>query len=194
MILFAKAPIPGRVKTRLLKKLSPEQAASLHSALVAGAWRLLQTVPGDAELHTDVETDAWPEISPRKIQAEGDLGVRMYTALEAALSQGRPRAMILGSDAPALPESHLTALLNSNADVALGPTEDGGYYAISCRRVRPEMFDGVRWSTRHALTDTTAAALRCGLSIQVGAPWFDVDEPEDLVRLGAYPELSGFAV
>jgi glycosyltransferase A (GT-A) superfamily protein (DUF2064 family) len=67
--------------------------------------------------------------------------------------------------------------------VALGPCEDGGYYAISCRRTHPEMFRGVEWSSARALEQTEEAARRCGLSVERGLGWYDVDRIEDLRRL-----------
>lgn len=182
ILLFAKAPVAGRVKTRLSPHLTPGQAAALHERMVSDTWSRLEGL-GDLELHTDVATEAWPQAAVRRLQVEGDLGARMYHALEAALGQGRPRVMIAGSDAPQLPAAQLRDLLNADADVALGPAEDGGYYAISCRRIHPRMFEGVRWSTRSALSDTAAAVLRCALSVHVGAPWYDIDTPEDLGRL-----------
>jgi hypothetical protein len=191
MILFAKTPIPGRVKTRLIGRLSPEQAAALHEAMVRDAWQRLGPL-GPIELHTDEETVAWEGIGPRRLQAEGDLGRRMLGAFEHALNDGYGLALIVGSDAPGLPAAHIAALLESAADVALGPTADGGYYAIGCRRPHPRMFEGVRWSTPHALADTVAACARCGLSVHVGPAWFDIDEPADLERLRDYPPLAGF--
>ncbi|MCC6390039.1 MAG: TIGR04282 family arsenosugar biosynthesis glycosyltransferase [Bryobacterales bacterium] len=184
ILLFAKAPVAGKVKTRLMPPLDGEQAAKVHEALVGEMWgRLGELGEADRELCTDEETTAWPEAAPRRLQASGDLGERMFAALEEALAKGRPKAMIVGSDTTGLPAGRLRDLLRSEADVALGPAEDGGYYAICCRRVRAGMFDGVRWSTAHALADTVAGALRCGLAVQVGAPWFDIDTAKDLERL-----------
>lgn len=185
LILFAKAPVPGRVKTRLTPVLTPLQAAELHERLVTEVWKRLNSLnlDADAELHTDVETDAWPEAQPRQLQTAGDLGVRMLSALQKGLADGRPKVTIVGSDIWNLPETHLLDLLAAKADVALGPTEDGGYYAIACRRMDPRMFDGVRWSTNHTLADTVSGCLRCGLGIHVGQRWHDIDTPEDLNRL-----------
>ena len=70
----------------------------------------------------------------------------MIHALEAGLDSGYQRVMIIGSDAPTLPAAHVSALLAADADIAFGPAEDGGFYAISARRVDPAMFDGVAWS------------------------------------------------
>ena len=74
-------------------------------------------------------------------------------------------------------------LLESTTDVTLGPTLDGGYYGIACRKIRPSMLNGVRWSSSDALHDTICAVERCGLSHALGPEWFDVDTPDDLGRL-----------
>jgi rSAM/selenodomain-associated transferase 1 len=182
--LFAKAPVPGRVKTRL--GLPPEEAAALHSDLVRQTLVMLDALrpETDVELSSDEPTDAWREFRlARTIQAGGSLGDRIYAALSKGLAAGHPRAAVLGSDSPGLPPAHIRALLASPAEVAIGPTEDGGFYAIACLRIAPGMFGGVRWSTAFALDDTVAGARRCGLSVELGPPWFDVDRPEDLVRL-----------
>ena len=73
--------------------------------------------------------------------------------------------------------------------VVLGPAADGGYYAISCRRTHPGMFDGVEWSGPRALQGTVRAARQCGLTVTLGDTWFDIDTPDDLVRLARSPSL-----
>jgi hypothetical protein len=97
--------------------------------------------------------------------------------------------MVVGSDSPTLPAGHLQKLLESGADVALGPCEDGGYYAIACRRVHERMFEGVEWSSPGALEQTARAARACGLSVDVGEAWWDVDEPASLARLASLDDL-----
>lgn len=175
--LFARAPIPGRAKTRLIPALGAEGAAALHERMVADALPRLDGI-GELELHTDEATAAWPAYEGiRKLQVPGDLGAKML----AVLSE-RPHTMIVGGDAPAIPRSYLEALRDSPADVAIGPTEDGGYYAISARRADPRMFEGVEWSSGRELRQTIAACERCGLSVFLGSWWFDIDTVEDLDR------------
>jgi rSAM/selenodomain-associated transferase 1 len=191
IILFAKAPVAGRVKTRLEPVLGAEAALDLHKAFVLDMLDKLSTLSGATgiELHTDIATDAWrrPNVVLRT-QISGDLGSRMLHAL------GGRWACIVGSDAPTLPVSHIEALLASSADLALGPCEDGGYYAISCRRAHPDMFRGVEWSSERALEQTEKSARQCGLSVERGPGWYDVDRPGDLKRLrdeGNLPEHTG---
>lgn len=113
----------------------------------------------------------------------------MLHALEEALSAGHPRVVIVGSDAPTLPAGHIAALLESRADVALGPTDDGGFYAISCRRTHPDMFQDVEWSCPSTMDQTVRAIEACGLTVEIGPRWFDIDELEDLERLLQSPDL-----
>lgn len=184
VIIFAKAPIAGRVKTRL--GADPVQAATLHASFVRDTLGMVETLrdEADLELSTDRPTDEWAEFSiPLSLQSEGDLGQRMFNAMDGALSRGRRQVVIVGSDSPLLPPAHLGCLLKSTADLALGPTDDGGYYAIACRKTASAMFDGVRWSTASTLADTLAAAGRCGLKADLGSTWFDVDLRGDLDRL-----------
>lgn len=188
IIVFAKAPLPGRVKTRLIPPLTPDDAVELHLAFVRDTLESLVSLTGqaDIELHTDIETDAWNDMQvPRRIQYEGDLGLKMLKALSSALDRGHPQAMILGSDSPSLPVSHVQAILDLDSDIALGPADDGGYYAIAARRTTGELFSGVRWSTPNALQDTMWSCLAAGLSCQLGPAWFDVDDEAGLWHLRA---------
>jgi rSAM/selenodomain-associated transferase 1 len=192
MILFAKAPIPGRVKTRLATAIGAEPAAELYRAFVVDTISKLTEFRdvADIELHTDTLTDAWSTAGvARDLQVAGGLELKLLHALAGALQTGRPQAMVLGSDSPTLPRGHIQRLLDSKADVALGPCEDGGYYAIACRCVRPEMFGGVEWSTPYVLEQTERAVRASGLSVERGDLWYDVDEPEDLARLMKDPAL-----
>jgi rSAM/selenodomain-associated transferase 1 len=186
IVLFAKAPTPGRVKTRL--GVDSARAAQIHSSFVRQTLVMLESLRGEAdlELSTDEPTGAWREFPvARSVQSPGQLGDRIYAALETALASGRPKALILGSDSPGLPAAHIRALLASSADACLGPVEDGGFYAIACSRTAPAMFENVRWSTSATLSDTLRALKDCELSVELGPAWFDVDRPEDLTRLGA---------
>lgn len=189
VVVFAKAPVPGRVKTRLAGTLGDAGAAKLYEQMVGLLLTRLTSgaVPENAavELHTDMDTDAWSAFGvSRQLQCSGDLGARMLAALQGRLEAGFAQAMITGGDAPTVPASHWAELAEADADVVLGPAEDGGYYAICCRKVAPSMFDGVAWGTPQALKQTEAACKKAGLSVARGPVWFDIDEPSDLARIG----------
>lgn len=178
VVVFAKAPRPGLVKTRL--GLDGAAAALLQEAFVRDTLALaLEAAVGPVELHVDVETDAWRDIpvSTRLLQTAGDLGARMLAALRDGPT------LIVGSDAPTLPAAHLPAMARVPGDIVLGPAEDGGYWAILARRTDERLFDGVEWSTARTRAQTEAAARACGLTVGLGPMWFDCDEPADLRRL-----------
>lgn len=182
VVVFAKAPRPGFVKTRL--GLDGVAAALVQEAFVRDTLELaFEAAVGPVELHTDVETDAWRDlpVSARLLQVPGDLGTRMLAALS-----GQP-TLLVGSDAPTLPVGHLQAMARAPGDVVLGPAEDGGYWAILARRTDARMFEGVDWSTARTRAQTEAAARACGFTVSLGPAWFDCDEPGDLRRLTAAP-------
>ena len=191
IILFAKSPLPGRVKTRLIPTLSPELAADLHSAFVRDMINRFCDLRGTHfELHTDTESDAWRDLTvARKLQITEDLGLKMIHALDLGLASGHPRVIVIGSDAPTLPVTHVADLLQSTADVALGPASDGGFYAIAARKTHPRMFEHVTWSQPDTMARTVEAVQRTGLSVDIGAEWFDVDEPADLEVLLAASDV-----
>jgi uncharacterized protein len=186
VVIFAKAPIPGQVKTRLAADSSPEFAAHLHQAFVADLVHRLRALDVEIEIHSDAA--AWHELRvPNRLQVAGDLGARMSYVFRQAL-QSRKRVLILGADSPSVPLEFLRELLESSADLAFGPADDGGYYAVAAGRWNEAMFQGVNWSTSSALADSVAAARQCGLSFEIGKQWFDIDEYKDLARL--LPDLA----
>jgi uncharacterized protein len=191
IILFAKSPVPGRVKTRLLTVLTPDLAAELHSAFVLDmVERLRQIDDADFELHTDTCSDAWKSLGvTRKVQISGDLGLKMVHALQQGLDAGASSVMVVGSDVPTVPIGHVRLVLDSPRDISLGPAFDGGFYAISARRTHEKMFESVPWSHRETLGRTVEAMQRCGLSFELGQGWYDVDEPADLEELIRTPHL-----
>ncbi len=194
--LFAKAPREGMVKTRLVGKLTPMEAAAFHRECAFAVWERLAVLPlADAFLYSDLR---WPEFEALvgaerfQLQRGADLGVRMALCLQEMLAFGYRKVLIVGSDAPTLRTAQLEEALDALAktDAVLGPSEDGGFTLIGARRTAPGMFDGVAWSR----PDTCAAALRAmraagletGTTLSVG---YDVDRPEDLERLEWDPGL-----
>ena len=179
--LFARAPVPGRAKSRLGQAIGAERAAELAQSFVLDTLARCAEVGGLApELHVDAEHPFFLSLGvPVVLQVEGDLGARMDHALGRA-------AMVLGTDAPTLPARTLQDALEADTDVVLTPVADGGYVLV---RARP-FFAGhpIRWSSRHALADTLRAA--GSRSVRLTRPHYDVDELADLRLLATHLRLD----
>jgi hypothetical protein len=194
LVLFAKTPLPGRVKTRLTPPLSPEQAAEFHWACVCDTWEKVERVASASRyLYSD---GSWAQGGPptsaaQRLQRGADLGDRMYNCFQELSDRGHQRVLIVGSDSPTLPPAYIEQGLAAlaTADTVLGPSEDGGYYAIGCRRPHPAMFAGVPWSSSDALQRTEQNLHTLGHTIHRLPLWYDVDTPSDLQRLAAEASL-----
>jgi len=194
VIVFARAPLPGRAKTRLAAKLGAWGAARLHARLTE---RALQTAIasrcGPVELHgtPDARHPFFLKEERRfgitlRGQSSGDLGERMHHALRAALRRHR-YALLIGVDAPELRASDLRRalrLLRSGCDVVIAPAEDGGYALIACRRAPRPIFERIEWGGNEVCAQTVARLARLRLRWSALRTVWDVDRPEDVERLG----------
>jgi uncharacterized protein len=191
MCVFVKEPRPGRVKTRLAASLGPRQAATLAEAFLADTLETVRALPSSRRIAAVEPTDYEPPSAiERWPQGEGDLGDRIERIARRALRDA-PWLLVVGTDSPGMPRRLLARAIERLAvedgpDAVVGPCDDGGYYALGLRR--PFALSDVRWSTRHACSDTEAAIVRAGLRSERLEPWFDVDEPADLWRLEAMIE------
>jgi uncharacterized protein len=193
LVLMAKAPVPGRVKTRLCPPLSPVQAAAL--ALAALEDTLAAAAGCGAErrvMALDGEPGPWlpPGIGVMP-QAGGALGERMAAAFAAV----EPPALMIGMDAPQLTVALLDAGLAALArhDAALGPAEDGGYWAIGLRRPVPGVFDGVPMGGPGTAAAQRRRLEQLGLSVAGLPPLRDVDTIEDARAVAATAPGTRFA-
>jgi rSAM/selenodomain-associated transferase 1 len=198
LVIFAKAPIPGQVKTRLCPPLTPDEAATLHGSFVLDTLERTKTAAATFQLPLDRYLACAPDSthvffrimeerqSVRLIDQVGDnLGARMNHAFETLFAQQYTRMVIVGSDVPSLPlERYQQALaaLESH-DLVLGPALDGGYYLIGLNRPNPDLFTDIPWSTDQVLPRTQAKAGTLGLKTALLAPWRDVDTIDDLQAL-----------
>ena len=195
LAVFVRPPTAGKVKTRLAALFGERGAAELYQAFVEDTLRLCSRVraagPVDVVLWSagpeDDIVSEWANRMgvPVRLQPEGDLGVKLVAAFEEGLRHYE-RVVIIGSDMPTLPIELIGAAFDSleRSAFMLGPAQDGGYYAVGASEgVRPS-FEGVRWSTDHALADTVKANAPQRPAIL--PPWYDIDEPEDLDVLRAH--------
>jgi rSAM/selenodomain-associated transferase 1 len=200
VLVLAKAPQPGRVKTRLHPLLGPDGSARLQAGLIrrttdlttAHGWTTyLAFDPPDAEDELTGLVPAGTRLLP---QSSGHLGQRLTAAVAAAASEHEGPLLVLGTDAPTLTVELLEsafAALRRGADVVLGPALDGGYYLIGLHHPLPHLFaiDPALWGGHQVLAATVDAATREGCSVRLLRELRDLDTPEDAAALLADPAL-----
>lgn len=186
--MMAKAPVAGLVKTRLCPPLSGDQAATLSAAFALDTWRAVASVGGfDPLLFYAGDREAFP-LPLRGVvgfeQAGEDLGARIENAARIGLDRAA-RAIVIGSDAPALPGAllRLAAGLLEESDAVLGPALDGGYYLIGLRRCEPDLLAGLPWSERNTFAATRDRLIERGYAVAELPAWFDVDDGAGLSLL-----------
>jgi rSAM/selenodomain-associated transferase 1 len=193
LVVFAKAPRVGAVKTRLCPPLSPVAAARLYRCFLLDTLDRVQAVRGVTPAVAYAPRGArafFAAARPGMLlvpQGGGDLGVRMARVVEDLFARGYAAVVIVGADSPTLPLRHLRAAIrllgSAAADGVIGPSEDGGYYLIGLRAPCPALFAGVSWSSTRVLTQTLVKARRACRRLRVLPAWYDVDTVADLHRL-----------
>ncbi len=206
LIIFAKAPIPGQVKTRLCPPLTEDEAATLHGSFVLDSVERSRDAIRQARLHVDRFVACSPSVDHAffKIlearygvhllpQIGEDLGIRMHGALETVLTRGYKSALVVGTDIPNLPLSCYgeAFTLLADRDLVLGPALDGGYYAIGMKQPIPELFSDIPWSTDQVTTLTVKKAEALGLRVAFLPQCRDVDVYGDLLALIHASGLGG---
>jgi len=193
VIVFARAPRPGAVKTRLIPLLGSEGAAALHVRLVKHALETAAAAsPRAVELHCAPDASdpffrfcAAHYAVALRAQAGDGLGARMHAALARSLAV-HARVLLIGSDCPALAARHLQQAeqaLRDGADAVFVPCEDGGYALIGLQRVDAALFDGIAWGTASVMAETRSRLRRLGWNWRELETLWDVDRPEDYQRL-----------
>lgn len=204
LILFAKSPLPGKVKTRLAPEINSAQAAVIAAELIELSLGLVTRAwPGQIELHV------WPDASHPLLlelgrrfgvairsQGEGDLGQKMLRSLSRFNARGRAAA-VMGCDVPQCPPHVLAdayAALTRGDDV-IGPCSDGGYYLIGLQRARPEFFVQIPWGERQVLRQTEVNAEAYGVCLQRLELLNDIDSYQDLKQAAELvPTLSRWII
>ena len=208
LLIFAKAPRPGSVKTRLARALGAETAATAYRRMGRLIVDQLADAPAESVVCFDPpdaedEVRRWleqPDPRPAKRdsgeaqaarrylpQGAGDLGARMSRMFDQAFEGGGP-VVVVGTDAPAVDSSAVVRAIDAleTADVVLGPSSDGGYYLMALRKPCPELFRSVPWSTSAVLWETAERARRTGLRTTYLEVESDIDH-------GRRPDAGGGA-
>jgi len=216
LILFAKDPVAGQVKTRLSSLLDNSTTLSLYHHFLRDSIEKICSVAGVDRfigIASDPQTGHFEDVSQRHpvqlfVQEGDSLGERMRRAFENRFKEGYERVVIIGADSPTLPTAYIEQALQSQKEVVIGPSTDGGYYLIGMQGKVTDVFESVSWGTDQVLSETlnvlkvegvswgTDQVLSETLKVLKGQRaeaellpvWYDVDLPEDLRFLKTHLE------
>ena len=194
LVIFTKAPIEGQVKTRLCPPLTPAQAAELarcfltdtveRACSLSDVQVYIAFTPPDSESLFRLLLPFSVEYIPQRGNSLGERELNVFHDLQ---QQGARNIVLIGSDIPTLPLTHLqeafTMLKDSHCDTVFGPTSDGGYCLIGMRYPHRPLFENIAWSTATVLSDTLTQADRHQLTVKLLPPWYDIDHESDIYRL-----------
>ncbi len=197
-ILMGKAPVPGNVKTRLLSRYTPMQAAAIYA-------RMLElTLSRVARLFADVWVAAddpaapcFAELPHELVhQGNGDLGRRMLRLMRLHFASSAEPVVFLGCDSPHMPDERVLLGLEALAwsDVVIGPVEDGGYDLLGMRRPVESIFRRIGWGGARVMEQTLCALEDERLTVHLLSSFYDLDFPEDLVRCGWAPMCPSMSI
>ena len=193
ILVFAREPLQGKVKSRLAAEIGAKQALAVYQAMLARVGQLLiqsQIAAWDLWVTSNLSHKNFVSICNKKniyMQTGQDLGARMDAAIRQTLLKKSVESVILiGTDCPALTQRYLDQALlalESGVDVVLGPAEDGGYVLVGMRRPIGAVFEDIPWGTEQVMQRTLEALKAKELTYRLLDTLWDVDRPEDLARL-----------
>jgi rSAM/selenodomain-associated transferase 1 len=198
LVIMAKAPKPGMVKTRLAQSLPSLAVTSLYRCLLEDTVALATSLTSVevAVMCPDSDKVELEELLGNTLQVVPQKGEGLAAGLTSVFrhftAAGRPQVIAFNSDSPHLPPSALDRAFEILAahDVVVGPTHDGGYYLVGAKAAHPSLFEGDGMGTRSALERLLTRAKVLGLSTGVTDPFYDIDVATDLIRLGRELRLA----
>jgi rSAM/selenodomain-associated transferase 1 len=196
LAVMAKAPRPGKVKTRLSPPLTLDQTAALNICFLRDTTENLATIPASAGLisYTPIGDEAlFDDLLPPTfalVPQRGDtFGERLLFAAQDILTLGYGSVCLIDSDSPTVPaacfKQAVEALARPGDRIVLGPSHDGGYYLIGLKHPHPEPFDRITWSTALVLEETLERCREANLEVVLLPTWYDVDDAPTLTLLSA---------
>lgn len=190
LIIFAREPLPGRVKSRLAVSIGDHAAAEWYEFMLQEVLETSRQLDGiETVIFWDCEEHSLRLLAERygcrsRRQGSGDLGQRMLAAFSEMFEGGCETCCIIGSDSPDLPPAYVrdafAQLATEQVDITLGPATDGGYYLLGMRQPWAQLFDAIDWSTSSVHDQSLAAARNSGLNVALLPIWYDIDTVEDL--------------
>lgn len=199
LVVFARAPELGRVKTRLAAEVGPLRALEIYRQLGERVIHALRHGPAHVVIAHE-PPDAAPAMRAwlgdglaYEPQSDGDLGARMAQAMTARIVEGAERIVVIGTDCPGITADTITAAFAAldEADVVFGPALDGGYYLIGAREAHACLFHDIPWSTPHTLEVSLARARAAGLRVALLPPMRDIDTAADWRAYGEETSAGG---
>lgn len=195
LLIFARYPLPGKVKTRLAKTLGDERATIFYRACAEHAFqecvKLHEGIARYVFYSESSERENVMQWAGRDFtfadQGPGDLGERMHRAFKMAFDRGARKTVIVGTDVPDISAGSLAdaiRLLN-DVDTVIGPSHDGGYYLLGMKNLHGEVFSDIEWGSENVLTETMKRLEAKQLSIYRMPELSDIDTEEDLRRWSA---------
>lgn len=191
LVVVAKAPVVGKVKTRLCPPLTYEQATSLYSGFLLDTIEIALQVANSAVLAvcpSKEDAEQLAELLPGTVsyivQNNPGLTDALLTSFEQCLAMGYQKVLCISSDNPTLPTSYLEQAIAKldEVEVVLGPSEDGGYYLIGAKAPYPILLEDMVWSTDTVLKETLERATSANISHALLPLWYDLDTYQELAR------------
>ena len=198
LVIMAKAPKPGTVKTRLAQCLPPPAVTALYRCLLDDTMTLARSV-GNVEVAIMCpasDVDDLTRLAGDSVRVVAQTGEGLAAGLTSVFAHfaamGQQRIIAFNSDSPHLPASVLQRAFEALAtsDVVIGPTHDGGYYLVGAKATHPGLFNGDGMGTSSALETLLGRVRAQGLSVQLADPFYDIDVASDLIRLDEELRLS----
>lgn len=187
LIIFARRPEAGKVKTRLAATIGDAAALDVYIRLLVHTRAVAMHSGVDVHVFlTEMPADLFWQDFTLDLQADGDLGEKMEAAFAQLFAHGYQRVVIIGSDCPELTTAHVReafSLLETN-DVVIGPALDGGYYLLGMKTLQATLFRNKNWSTDTVFTQTIADLEKGGLTYAKLPQLRDIDTGEDLQSVG----------
>lgn len=191
LIVFAKPPVAGQSKTRLIPELGERGAAQFHAQMVL---QTLNNVCGSDRWNVQLwaANGLMPEFFQQcarnfsldvHYQQGDDLGERMYHAIKESLLYF-DKVSLIGTDCPGINKAVISETFSklNNADLLITPAEDGGYVQIAARKILPQVFINIEWGSEKVMLKTLQNLDQLPLSRTIGEPLWDIDTPKDLKR------------
>lgn len=199
LVIFAKAPLIGQVKTRLLGAFTAEQVTELYIAFLRDTFALMEAVQEEREelslvlCYTpaeELEAFEAADIDGCLMLAQrgAQLGERLENCCADLLASGFQSLVVIGADSPTLPEEILVeafSRLQTPQQITLGPTTDGGFYLVGLNYLPPAFFSPIDWTVEQTLAQLQIRANQMGLVLSLLPEWYDIDRADDVARLQA---------